>query len=399
MTQTLWSLVWITALAAIVPLILGLLRWRIAAVVLLLAGGAALGPHGLHLITVDEPIALLSDLGLGMLFFLAGMEIEAKAVRGKPGRLAAAGWLISLALAAAIALALHLAHLVDDGLGFAIALTSTALGTLLPVLRDNGELSTRFGQYFLGAGAWGEFGPIIAIAVLLSTHAAWQSVLIVLGFLLFSAIIWFVGYRLATPRVRAILNIGNTTSSQTALRFTLLVVVLLLALASRVGLDLVLGAFIAGIIVKRLVADEAHSPLPQKVETVAYGFFIPIFFVVAGANLDVRGMMSNITLVLVLFVTLFLLRGLPQWLLYRRALPDVRERTRFSLYVATALPIIIALVTVEVADGVMRPANGTALIGAGALTVLVFPLLGDSLVRGRRRSEPSSVHDLAANTD
>ena len=148
-----------------------MLRLRIADVVLLIGCGILLGPQVFGFISVTDPIALLAELGLAMLFFLAGLELEQSSVRGQSGRLAAAGWGVSLLLAGLAAGILDLAGVVDDFLGISIALTSTALGTLLPVLRDSGELAGPFGRFFMGAGAWGEFGPIIAIAVLLGSRS------------------------------------------------------------------------------------------------------------------------------------------------------------------------------------------------------------------------------------
>lgn len=391
MAQTLTSLVWIMAVAAFVPLLLGLMHWRVAGVVVLLAGGALLGPAGLRLIRVDEPISLLSDLGLGLLFFLAGTEVDRRAVSGRSGRLAAAGWLVALGLAAVVAIVLARLHVISDGIGFTLALTSTALGTLLPTLRDGGELRTTFGTLFLGAGAWGEFGPLVGIAVLLSAEAMWQASLILVGFLAFAVVLSIILVRFATPQVRRVMAAGNRTSSQTAVRFTLLAVVLLLSLAAHSGLDLVLGAFISGIIVRRLIGDSDDGPLMERIEAIAFGFLIPIFFVVAGARLDVNAIVHAPVLVLCLVALMAAIRGLPQWVLYRRALPDWRERTRFSLYVATGLPIIIALVAIEVEEGAMTPINGSALICAGAISVLVFPLVGDLLVRGRSRAELGPV--------
>lgn len=383
MPQTLSSLVWIMAIAAFVPLLLGLLRWRVAAVVMLLAGGALLGPAGLHLINVDESISLLSDLGLGLLFFLAGTEIEKRAVSGRSGRLAAAGWFIALGLAALTAVVLSALHVIADGVGFTLALTSTALGTLLPTLRDNRELTTPFGTLFLGAGAWGEFGPLVGIALLLSAQAMWQASLILVAFLGFAALLSIIIVRFGTPQVRRVLAAGNHTSSQTAVRFTLLAVILLLSVAAHSGLDLVLGAFVSGIIVRRLIGEGGDGPLLERIEAIAFGLLIPIFFVVAGARLDVEAIFHAPLLVIGLVALMAVFRGLPQWFLYRRAIPQWRERARFSLYVATGLPIIIALVTIEVQAGAMKEINGSALICAGAVSVLVFPLVGDLLVRGR----------------
>ena len=171
------SLVVIAAIAAATPLIVGLLRIRVAEVVLLLFGGVLFGPSVLGWIEVDDSISLLSDLGLGMLFFVAGMELEPKAVRGLSGRLAATGWGVSLVLASAFAFVLTVTNVISDTFGIAIALTSTALGTLLPVLRDSRELTTPFGTMFMGAGAWGEFGPIIAISLLLGSESRFVAIL------------------------------------------------------------------------------------------------------------------------------------------------------------------------------------------------------------------------------
>jgi Kef-type K+ transport system membrane component KefB len=156
--QNLFSLLVIVAIAAAVPVILGFMRIRIAEVVLLLVGGVIFGPEVLGWIQIDDSIDLLAEVGLGMLFFLAGMELEPHAVQGRSGKLAAIGWLVSLSLALIVSLTLDAMGLFDDGLAVAIALVSTALGTLLPIMRDSGLLSTKFGTYFMGAGAWGELG-------------------------------------------------------------------------------------------------------------------------------------------------------------------------------------------------------------------------------------------------
>jgi len=390
------SLLVIAAISAFVPLIVGLFRIKVAEVVLLLGAGVLFGPQLLGFITVDDSIALLSELGLGMLFFLAGLELEAIAVRGESGRLAAIGWFTSIVLAGIIAVILQNLGVIRDGLGVAIALTSTALGTLLPMLRDRNELGTRFGRFFMGAGAWGEFGPIIAISVLLGTKSSFAALISLAGFAVLAAFIAWLPSRFAGDRVREVLERGNHSSSQTALRFTMLLLIALLALAGRFGLDVVLGAFIAGIIVRRFSPPNAESQLQVKVEAIAFGFLIPLFFVVSGANLDVKSIVENPGRLVLFFVMLLVVRGLPQVLIYRKALPDSRQRWRFSLLVATGLPIIVAVTSLEVAEGVMEPRNAAALVGAGALTVLFFPLIGQRLVRDEPTLEP--IQDRAENT-
>lgn len=390
------SLVVIAAVAAFVPLVVGLFRIKVAEVVLLLGAGILFGPQLLGWITLDSSIDLLSELGLGMLFFLAGMELESRAVRGQSGRLAALGWFGSLAVAAVLAIAMTATGAIQDTLGVAIALTSTALGTLLPILRDRVELSSRFGTLFMGAGAWGELGPIIAIAVLLGTKSSFVAILSLVGFGIIAFILATLPSRLAGDRIREVLERGHGTSSQTALRFTLLLLILLLALAGTFGLDVVLGAFVAGIIVRRFSPPSQESRLQVRVEAIGFGFFIPLFFVVSGAGLDIDSIIDNPLRMLRFFLFILVARGLVQYLLYRRAIPDRRERARFSLLVATGLPMIVAITGIEVEAGVMRPENAAALVGAGALTVLVFPLVGNALAGASRTRQ--SDQERAANT-
>lgn len=395
MSEEFRSLLAIAAIAAFVPLLVGLLRIKVAEVVLLLGAGVIFGPQLVGWITVDSSIELLSELGLGLLFFLAGFELERRAVRGESGRLAAIGWGVSLLLAAVFSLLLSLAGEVQDTMGVAIALTSTALGTLLPILRDSKELHTRFGTLFMGAGAWGELGPIIAISVLLGTKSSFVALISLGAFAIVALALAVLPARLAGDRVRAILERGHHTSSQTALRFTMLLLIALLALASEFGLDVVLGAFVAGIIVRRFSPPSAESSLQTKIEAIGFGFLIPLFFVVSGANLDIDSIVENPGRLVLFFVLLLAVRGLPQFFLYRSAIPELRQRARFSLLVATGLPIIVAVTSVEVESGLMDPRNAAALVGAGALSVLAFPLIGNRLVRGRAVKDQERAENTA----
>ncbi len=384
LSTELLSLLVIALIAALTPLLVGLLKLRVAEVVVLLAAGVVFGSHGLHWIVVDGAIELLAQLGLGFLFFAAGLELEQEAIRGRSGRLAGVGWLVSAIAAMIAAWILQQIGWIDDFTGIAIALTSTALGTLLPILRDRGELRSSFGRYFMGAGALGEFGPILAISLLLG---ATNTAIAVLSLLMFAGVAFIVSRlprQLASDRLVLVVQRGHSTSSQTALRLTILLLVGLLVIANRFGLDVVLGAFVAGVILRRYLPPAEESLLSGKVEGVAFGIFVPIFFIVSGANLDINSIIHNPLRLGLFFVLLLLVRGLPQFFLYRSAIPDPIERSRFALLVATALPIIVAVTTLEMRAGLMRPENAAALMGAGALSVLVFPLVASLLPRASR---------------
>lgn len=394
MKSELASLLIIVAIAAGVPILVGLLRIRVAQVVLLLVAGIIVGPGVLGLIHINDSISLLSELGLGLLFFLAGMELEGRSLRGRSGKLAATGWITSIAIALILSLILATSGVVKDFAGFAIALTSTALGTLLPILRDNGTLGGRFGTYFMGAGAWGELGPIISIAVFLSTRSSWAALLTLLMFFAVSLAIGILSRIVNTDRIQPLIRGGYRTSSQTGVRITMLFVVLFLGLSIGLGFDGVLGAFVAGILARRLVPRDEESPLELRIEAIAFGFFIPIFFVVSGANLDIHSIIENPLPLILAFLALFFVRALPQYVIYRKAIPDRAERMSFALLVGTALPIIVAITTVEVSAGAMRASSAAALVGAGALTVLIFPLVSSILSKRIKHSiddEPAEL--------
>jgi Kef-type K+ transport system membrane component KefB len=380
LTTELYSLVVIAAIAAATPLIVGLLRLPVAEVVLMLGFGILFGPEVLGWIQLDEAIDLLAELGLAFLFFAAGLELEKHAIQGRSGKLALTGWLVSAALALAVTAVLEVTGVVDDFLGVAICLTSTALGTLLPVLRDKGLLKTTFGTYFMGAGAIGEFGPVLAISLLLTTKSFGLALLSVLLFGAIALLFAKIPQWLRTDKVLNVIERGQETSSQTAVRLTALLLVALLAVAEGFGLDVVLGAFVAGIITKQLAPASQEWALQKKVEGIAFGVFIPIFFIVSGARLDVDSIVDNPSLLLIFFALLLVVRGVPQFFLYRRAIPQAKERAGYSLYVATALPIIVAVTSVELGAGLMSTSVAAALVGAGALSVLVFPLIAQALV-------------------
>lgn len=371
--RELLSLLVIAGISALVPLILGLTRVRVAGAVLLIALGVVFGPQVLGWIQLDGAINLLADLGLGMLFFLAGLELEGKVLRGTSGKLAVSGWLISLALAVLIVGLLFATGLVDDYLAVAIALTSTALGTLLPQLRDSGTLKTPLGRFFMAAGAVGELGPLIAISVLLGTQNSFVALATLIIFGLIALLLAAIPRRFMSDRIAALIESGHRSSSQTGVRLAMLLLIALLAIAGAFGFDVVLGAFIAGIIVRKYVPQTEESAVEMRVEAIAFGLFIPLFFVVSGARLDVRSIIENPLPMLVFFLLLAVVRGLPQFVIYRSAIPDPWQRGRFAALVATGLPIIVAVTTIQVELGLMTEASAAAMVGAGALSVLVFP--------------------------
>jgi Kef-type K+ transport system membrane component KefB len=373
------ALVGIIALAAAAPIVADLVP-RIAPplVVVEILLGIAAGPSALDLVHVTPLADLLSQFGLAFLFFLAGFELEPERVRGMPARLAVTTWFVSLALAFGIAAALEAAGVIVSWLFVGCALSTTALGTLTPILRDTGDLEGEFGAFVMAAGAVGELGPIVLIALLLTGSA--DRSLSVLLLVLFALVA--VGAAVAAPHVRprrivAVIEKTMEATGQLAVRLSVLVLAALVYLTSRLGLDVVLGAFSAGMLVSIAAGPASRRILQPKLDAVAFGVFVPIFFVVTGMRFDldaVIGDSAGVAKLALFLVLLLVVRGLPTFVLSRKALP-AGERRALALYASTGLPLIVAVTTLGIAAGEMRTDTSAGLVGAGMVSVLVYPML------------------------
>ncbi len=381
------ALVAVFVVASLAPLVLGLLpRLPVPQVVLLLVGGILVGPHVLGL-SSPGGVQVLADVGLGFVFLLAGYEVDLRLFGEDAGRRAVLAWFVSLALAGAVVGLLAAAGLVRAFVPVALGLTTTALGTLLPVLREKGLLAGRLGRYLLAAGGVGELFPVLAIALFLGSQnrftaiASLAAVAVLAGLLGLARRAVREGGRLA-----AVVVLGQHSTTQITLRATILLLITLIAVTDEFHLDAVLGAFLAGVVLRRWVGAEAPE-LEHKLDAVGYGFFIPIFFVYSGMSLDLRSIGEAPLRVALFFGLMLAVRGLPALLVYRGALAP-RERAQTALITATALPVLVALAEIGLRNGTMLPENAAALVGAGVLTVLVFPGVAVALTPPARDRQP-----------
>jgi Kef-type K+ transport system membrane component KefB len=374
--QTLIDLAIVSLLAALAPIVSGLLSRRVPQVVIFIVGGILIGPQVLGWAD-PEGLQLVSNLGLGFLFLLAGYELELRLFRERAGRLAIKSWLLTVVVAIGVTGALAAVGFVHAFVAIAIGLTTTALGTLLPILRDNQMLEGRFGGFIMAAGAVGEFLPIVAIAIFLSASGAFLGLVSLVVIAGLALLLTFVPRLVRYQKVRTIVAEGEHATSQTTLRWTIFLLFVLLVLAAYFGLDVVLGAFLAGVVLRRWAPGDMHS-LEGKLDAVGYGFFIPVFFVTSGMSLDLKSIIESPARLVVFFVLFLVVRGLPALLFYRRDLP-MRGRVQMMLLTATALPLLVALAEIGLESGVMLPENAAALVGAGVLSVIVFPAIAVAL--------------------
>ena len=382
MTVDFVSLAVIVLMAAIVPVIAHFVpRKIIPETVFLLFAGAVVGPHALQWVSMDNTISFLSDLGLAFLFLLAGYEIDPKNLGGKRGAHAFGTWAASFAIALVVVLAMGiLGSNPTEGLAVAIALTSTALGTLMPILKERKLMGTALGDAILGYGTWGELGPILAMAILLSARSAWKTAIILAALVLLCALIaiFTKAVKRYATRICALIASGSQTTSQTYLRLAVLLLVALLVFSSLFDLDIVLGAFAAGFVLRYLAADGVEE-LERGLDSMGYGFFIPLFFICSGTKVDLAAIATQPVVFVGFIVLLMVVRFLPVFI-DTRLCPATKgmgrsNRISVAFYCTTALPIIVAVTSLATEVQAMSDDIASVLVCAGAVTVLIMPLL------------------------
>jgi Kef-type K+ transport system membrane component KefB len=383
----------VVAVAFLVPLLLGLApAVRLSSVVLELVAGIVIGPSVLGWVEVDEPIRVLALIGLAFLLFLAGLEIEFEKLRGRRLTLVGGAFALSFGLAVAVGLGLRALGQVDDALFVAIVLVATSLGVVVPVLKDSGKLGSDLGQLVVAAASVADFGAVILLSLFFSRESAGLGAqLVLLG-----------GFSLATLAALALLlGLGRSmlftpvlerlqdTTAQIRVRGAFLLLVGFSALAVGLGLEVILGAFLAGAVLTLVDHDRAmtHPDFRRKLEAAGYGMFIPVFFVTSGILFDLDALFasgSTVALVPVFLAAILVVRGLPA-LLYRTTLGRL-EAFVAGLLQATTLPFVVAAVTIGIDLGALDEATGAALIAAGLISVLAFPLLALTLLRRADRT-------------
>jgi Kef-type K+ transport system membrane component KefB len=362
-------------------------RFAPPVVVLELVLGIVIGPEVLHLAHSDDFVDFFANLGLGMLFFFAGYEIDFERIKGAPMKLGALGWLLSVGLAYGIGGALAGAGIVVSFLYTGSAMATTAIGTLIPILRDNGELKTPFGTYLLAAGGAGEFGPILLVTLVLSKDNPLHEAAILLGFVALA-----IGLAVASVRYAwrgwPALERTFEASSQLAVRVTVVLIFGLVLLAGKLGLDILIGGFVAGMITRLALKGHELAVFESKLTAVGFGFFVPFFFVTSGIEFDLAALGSAEAIAkLVMFFGLFLVvRGIPALLLYRGALA-ARDRAALAFYCATELPLVVAITTIAIDEGHMRTSTAAGLVGAAMLSTLIYPFVGMALRKGAPAEE------------
>jgi Kef-type K+ transport system membrane component KefB len=393
MEITYGSLLVVAAVALLAPLLVGLApRLRLPAVALEIVLGMAFGTSWLGLIEIDVTLTVLSTIGVGYLLFLAGLELDLTTLHGRASKLFG-GWGITCVLALMFGGVIHVLDAHDQALLVAIALTSTSLGLVVPVLREAGQTRTVFGQTMMGSASVAEFGGLLLLTLFYSgqdTGLGTQVFLI--GMFCVMAVL--IGLSVAgvsrIPSVWPALERLADSSAQLSVRAVLVVFIVFLALATSLGLEAILGAFVAGALLRFLDGDNhLQSPsLKPKIEAIGYGFLIPVFFVTSGARVDLSALVESprhLLFIPVFVMAMLVVRGVPS-VLFRQTF-DRRKVRASALLQATNLTFIVIIVGIAQETGALDAGSSAALLAAGVLSVLIYPPLAMALLPSTQMTE------------
>jgi Kef-type K+ transport system membrane component KefB len=386
----------VAGIAFLAPLFLGLApRVRLPAVVVEIVAGIIVGPSVLGWVHLDQPIRILSVIGLALLLFLGGLEVEIDRLRGRLLRLSLLGLAISLVLGVAIGWGLKLADLGESPLFLAIVLSATSLGLVIPLLKDAGRTTSEFGQLTIGASSVADFGAVILLSLFFSEGAsAGATLVLLLSFVLLVTVIGLAVARAGrSMRIANVLLEQQDTTAELRIRGAVLLLFVFLFLAQRLGLEVILAAFIAGAVLKLLDRDVmmTHPNFHLKLEAIGFGLFIPVFFVSSGLTFDLKALFANPSAILripLFLAALLVVRGIPA-LLYRPVI-GTRSSAVAALLQATSLPFIVAATQIGIQLGTIDRVTGAALVAAGLLSVLIFPALALTLLA--RSDQPASAN-------
>lgn len=385
----------VVALVALgAPLLVGLIpAIRVPAVVLEILAGIAVGPSGFGWVDVDVPIQIVSLIGLAFLLFLAGLEIDVTRLRGAVLRAAGLGYVVTLALGVAVGLAFFAVDWVQSPLLVAIALSATSLGLIVPVLKDAGQVDQPVGTLTIAGATVADFAAVLLLSLLFSeTSGSTGSRLLLLGlFVVLAALTVLALTRLQrSARLEMVLVKLQDTTAEIRVRFAVVLLIAFVAMAGNLGLESILGAFLAGAILGMVDRDTmTHPNFHLKLEAIGYGFVIPVFFVSSGLRFDLEALLdapSALARVPLFLLALLVVRAVPA-ALYAASVGR-RQAVAAGLLQATSLPFLVTATSIGVTLGEITPVTAAALVSAGLLSVVVFPLLAVTLLRPTAEEVP-----------
>lgn len=402
------SLLLVIFLAFLVPIILSRFKnLRLPVVVGEIMAGIIIGQSGFRLVGEHDPVLdLLAELGFVFLMFLSGMEIDFSGLglfgAKKPQKAGPRTWgplsmgglsfLLTLLLSSALGLLFFKLDLVKNPWMLALILSTTSLGVVMPILKENGMLNGTFGQTILIASMIADFATMLLITVLVAVISSGLTLDILLIGILFVA--FFLIYNLGTrffnkiPGVRRLFDELSQASSQIKVRAAFTMMLVFVALSELLGTEIILGAFLAGAVVALLRTPEDNQ-LVHKLEAIGFGFFIPIFFIMVGVNFNFSALLNSpqaILLVPLLLGAAILVKLIPALVLRLRF--SWRESLSAGVLLSARLSLIIAASAIGLRLGIISDSVNAAIILVALITVTLAPLIFNRFVPRPTRVAP-----------
>ena len=389
----------VVLLAFLVPVLLTRFR-RIGIPVVVgeIIAGIIVGQSGFQLVGANQVLEILSILGFSLLMFLSGLEIDFSSIlSGSSSQ--RTGWfqrllenalvlgvmlfLITFGGALLTGLLVHRLDLVSEPWIMALVLSTTSLGVVVPVLKERGLTGTRYGQSILAAALVADFASILAISVYVLLRSKGLTVEILLILVLFA--VFVAVHRLTAlfqkhlPTERILERLASPTS-QIKLRGAIALALIFIALAESLGIENILGAFLAGVILS-MASSNSSSTLRLKLDGIGYGFFIPIFFIMVGVRFDLPSLLKSreaILLVPFMLVAAYLIKVIPTLLM--RRLFSWRQTFAAGFLLSSRLSLIIAAAAIGLELGIISAALNASIILVAVITCTASPILFNLLM-------------------
>lgn len=371
----------ITLVSVIAPIIADQIKFiRFPTIIFEIILGIIIGPQVLDWIQITPQIEVIAGVGLSFLMFLAGYEVDIKHIAGKPLNLGFASWIISFGVALVMVFLLKQVKATpgESIWLISIALTTTTFGVLLPILQDANVLKSHFGHYISGAATIGEFGPLVLITMIFTHSKPYVTALFLTIFVLIAVMAAFFAVRAHQPRILQFLSRHLNTSNQLPVRISMLLIFCLISLTLTLGLNVLLGAFSAGIVFRLLTKEgKDEKEIESKLKAIGYGLLIPFFFIASGISFDLHALASTRALlhIPIFLGCLLIVRIIPVFILYRGTL-DYNQKNALTLFSATGLPFIVVITKIGNEFGLISSGDAASLITAAILSVLLFPFFG-----------------------
>jgi Kef-type K+ transport system membrane component KefB len=267
----------------------------------------------------------------------------------------------------------------------------------VPVLKDAGEVGGDTGQLVIAAASIADFGAVILLSLFFSESSTGigAKLLLLGGLVVVAALVVMALLRAGrTMRTMRVFEMLADTTAQIRIRFAVLLLVGFVALAESLGFEAILGAFLAGAVLRLVDADAemTHPRFQVKLDAIGFGFVVPVFFVASGVRFDAGALFTSVASLVqvpLFLLALVLVRGMPA-VLYRGRL-GIRRTLAAGLLQATSLPFIVAAVAIGQELGALSSATAAALIAAGLVSVLCFPAIALALLRGQPSVQPHVI--------